>query len=110
MTIISEPATDAYRSGWDVTFGKQATAAPPPAQPRAPSKVIDAVLRCVPVQRSDLRLNLVRLLGKSALRAPEDQQLIWIALVGILRTFLSVPPQLPWEQQISDIVEGRATE
>jgi hypothetical protein len=101
MSIVSKPTTDAYRSGWDATFGKRAA-----AQPRDPSQVINAVLRCVPAQRSELRRKLVCLLEKAPYAPPEDKYPIWIQLKRILEAELSTPPQLYWEQQISDIVEG----
>lgn len=107
MTIISKPATDAYRDNWEATFGKKAPAAPAPAAPRNPGDVIDAVLKHLPLEYGGLRARLIDLKAKAGFRAPEDQQPTWMRLMRLLQAELPIPPETDWQKRISDIVEGR---
>ena len=41
MTIKSQPATDAYRSGWDRVFGNNIRICPPPCRHKETKSILD---------------------------------------------------------------------
>lgn len=74
---------------------------------RDPRDVIAAILPLIPEEFAQLRGRLQRLKEESACFPPEWKYPIWLQLGFLLTNTLYVPPKLPWEQRISDIVTGR---
>ena len=74
---------------------------------RDPADVIDAILKHVPTEMTDLRARLVVVRNDSFYDPPEYKYPSWRALRFVLETSLSTPPKADWEIKISDIVEGR---
>jgi len=74
---------------------------------RDPADVIDAILKHVPTEMTDLWARLVVVRNDSFYDPPEYKYPSWRALRFVLETSLSTPPKADWEIKISDIVEGR---
>ena len=71
---------------------------------RDPCEVIKAVLEKVPVEETDLRACLNKVLQDAAYLAPEDAQVVWVWMGHILNAALPMPPKEEWQKEIYRIV------
>ena len=77
---------------------------------RRPSEVIEAILKHVPEDKTDLRRQLDGLSTDACYCPPEGLVYIWRRLRDTLQANLRLPPKQEWEVRVGQIVRGEATD
>jgi hypothetical protein len=76
-------------------------------EPRDPCNVINAILKHVPQELTELRATLEKIQSNAQYVPPEGMNIIWRKLGYTLEHNLNMPPIEDWEKTIHNIVRNK---